>query len=356
MKLKKIKSILFIFAMMFILSACVNEKVSESDDEVIASAEESEEVAKPAIKQKKTTYEDGSYDIAEYDIDGKLLEEKGYLQTGTLKYTTTMTYDDNGNLCMEESRETDGEVRWIRKYDYDKDGNLIREYHNNWEFKENLELVYEYKYKKGKKIQWIYYSDPGKIFDIHNYEYDGDLLIRESKDSDDGYNYRTWEYEYYDDGTLAKMTDIYYGRIREVEYYDSEERIVKEELYSEDGNISQWTEYMYGEDFTEIISFDDDGSIYAHSKTIYKNSLPVSNVNIDEKGNEGENWHCDYDENGNKIYSYSFAHSFLGEKTYEYTAEYNEYGYPTMIHDVCSDPIRNAGMYDELMTYEYVYY
>ena len=116
-------------------------------------------------------------------------------------------------------------------------------------------------HKKGKKIQWIYYSDPGKIFDIHNYEYDGDLLIRESNDSDDGYNYRTWEYEYYDDGTLAKKTDIYYGKIREIKYYDGEWRIVKEELYSEDGNISQWTEYMYGEDFSEVISFDDDGSI-----------------------------------------------------------------------------------------------
>ena len=45
-----------------------------------------------------------------------------------------------------------------------------------------------------------------------------------------------------------------------------------------------------------------------------------------------------------------------GARGYETTAEYNEYGYPIWKHEVCNDPLRDAGMFDITTEFEYVYY
>ena len=148
----------------------------------------------------------------------------------------------------------------------------------------------------------------------------------------------------------TKMTDTLYGH-GTIEYYDLEGRVIKTELFGE-GNIkSSYYENKYGDyGITDEYAYDADGNLKSHGKTYYdEKGQMLKKVSVDEKGKETVNNTWEYDAYGNMIYHW-------GARGYETSAKYNEYGYPVWKHEVCNDPLRDAGTFDITTEYEYVYY
>ena len=302
-------------------------------------------VEKPAIREMKTIKENGHYMVSEYDPDGNLLTEIYYDADSNETGRTDYTYIENGNMSLKVS--TGSGRGSYQKIVYDADGNKTEEYDGDSEADAVLNNKYEY--SDGKLIREIFYAHQEAPFWIQEYEYDENgLLIRKEQKSEDGYIYRSWDYTYDDAGKMTHMTEEYYEY--RIEYsYDAEERPVLEEEYF-NGELGYTQKYEYGEyGITDqyYISSDTDGW---HKRTHYDaNGRKISEANVLDNGREVVQITMEYDDAGNLIHS-------KDTRGYEYTAEYNEYGYPIRVHDVCTDTMRNAGTYDISEKYEYVYY
>ena len=302
---------------------------------------------KPQIKIEKAIDLSGSYEISEYDRNGNEIRTEMYDKYDNVQYSSIRTYDENQNL-LTEARTNNKGITSYKKNVYDKNGNLIKEYEGDDE--NSLYIWGEYMYKKGVLDKRIYYDSDGNIDYIWENEYQNGLLVKETKLSDSGYVYRTHEYEYDADGIKTKMTDTLYG-YGSVYYYDSLERIIREELFHKDKEITLVFENIYGDyGITDEYMLDADGTVTRHTKTYYDEKGQLSkNVFVNEKGKEKVSATWEYDAYGNMIH-------YWGERGYETTAEYNEYGYPVFKHEVCMDSLRDAGTYDITTKFEYVYF
>ena len=312
-----------------------------------------EEDNKPVVKQEKAIDSSGSYIITDYDEHGNELKKSFYDKNGKLTVVYTSTYDENLNLLTEVRTDSEGNVENYEKYVYDRDGNLIEEYEGDNE--KELVIQNRYEYKSGKLVKDIFYGlDENDIFWINVYEYnDKGLLVKKSHESEDGYVYRTYEYEYDKNDNLIKMTDMSYGKCPHIYFYDSEERVIKEEYYGEDGELSFATENKYGKyGLEESIT---TGRIPSHTVIEYENNgQTVTTYSVAEDGTKKETRVKTYDKDGNLLHSYSPKDALLGYSEFE--AEYNEYGLPVKTHSFCNEAFRDIGPVDETTEFEYIYY
>jgi hypothetical protein len=338
--MKKIKVLFISFICIFCTFGC-GETNRQNVDWVYLTPD------KPQIKIEKAIDLSGSYEITEYDRNGNEIKFEMYDKYDNLQYSSISTYDDNQNL-LTEARTNNNGIKSYKKNVYDKDGNLIKEYEGDDE--NSLYLCGEYKYKKGVLERIVYYEEDGSIDYIWENEYQNGLLVKETKLSNSGYVYRTHEYEYDADGRKIKMTDTLYGH-GSVYYYDIQGRIIREELFNEEKEITLVFENEYGDyGITDEYMLDGDGTVTRHTKTYYDEKGQLSKtVYVNEKGKEKVSATWEYDAYGNMIH-------YWGVRGYETTAEYNEYGYPVFKHEVCMDSLRDAGTYDITTQFEYVYF
>lgn len=338
--MKKIKVLFISFICIFCTFGC-GETNRQNVDWVYLTPD------KPQIKIEKAIDLSGSYEITEYDRNGNEIKFEMYDKYDHLKYSSISTYDDKGNL-LTEYRESDNGRTTFEKNVYDKNGNLIKEYEGDNE--DNLILDMEYEYDNGLLKKCVNYNEDGSIWDIKEYEYDNGRLTKEKVLSDSGYVFRIYEYEYDKEGRLSKKTDNFYGHVT-IYYYDKEERIIREELYGEDKELSAVYKNKYGNyGITEEYAYKSDGTLRSHKKTYYDEKGQLSKtVYVNEKGKEKVSATWEYDAYGNMIH-------YWGVRGYETTAEYNEYGYPVFKHEVCMDSFRDAGTYDITTQFEYVYF
>ncbi len=89
--------------------------------------------------------------------------------------------------------------------------------------------------------------------------------------------------------------------------------------------------------------------LYLPIKKLYDNGLIKCTSIVSDDGEENIETTWEYDESGNLTHTINKFGS-------EYTAEYNEYGYVIRDDDFCSNPLRDAGQYDYITEYEYIYY
>ncbi len=305
----------------------------------------------PAIKEKKTITSEDVYNIEEYDPDGKIMRNTFYCGD-IATHTITYEYDDMGNLITQISVDEDGIQCDYKKYIYDEDGNMIQEIAGDNDIDASIERMYVY--KDGLLASDRFYFSNGST-DYNEYEYNdkGELIGKKHINEENGYVYRTWEYEYDSEGNLTEMRDSMYEHLT-VEHYDEAGRKILEELYY-NGELSAKYEYKYNDyGLEESIRYDSDGTVSRHTRTKYNSKgLETGVYTVNEDGSEKQTSFCEYDDAGNLIHRKS-GDSLLGG--YEYTAEYNEYGYLTKMHNVCNDMTRDAGTYDITEEYEYKYY
>ena len=302
---------------------------------------------KPDIVRKTVTDEQGIKTIYVYDRDGKIQIEEKYDASGAVSWSTQYSYDEAGRETLCVMVGPNDEPKSYRKKVYDGDGNLTEEY--TGKSPEDARLHYRYTYEDGKLVTEANINEDGSYFDLEFYEYDEQgRLSRKTKQSEDGYVYRLWEYTYTEEGWLGHVTDTHYEHRVETDY-DAYGREIREEGFYND-ELSYTERFSYGEFglvsyLFESVSGNKNHYVYYYDEAGRK----ISEVSVDEDGNETQIAFWEYDDRGNLIHSKK-------AKGYEYTAEYNEYGYPVKVHDVCTDMTRDAGTYDTLETYEYTYY
>lgn len=339
-KIKNLIGVALTSAMLLGASGC--GKQPEIEKETVA---EETEVEKPAIKQQKAIDSSGSYVITYYDTEGRETKVE-YHPLDSSVYDVVFTYDDKGNLLKEVWTYPD--KLSITENKYDEDGNLTAVYKG--ESEDSLYLDNEYTYESGRKVKFVNYNDDGSVWNMYIYVYDDNgNLLKETEESDDGYIYRSWEYEYSEDGVLLQMTDTFHEN-KSVIHYDEEENEILHEYYFKD-EYSGCVENEYGP-FGLISSThkDENGDVEICEKTYYyENGKHKCVTRENDDGAEVIIKTWEYDESGNTTHRVSM-------RGYEYTAEYNEYGYVSWDHDVCTDPTRSAGMFDIETTYEYEYY
>ena len=293
------------------------------------------------------TDEQGIKTIYEYDRDGKIQIEEKYDASGAVSWSTQYSYDEAGQESLCVMVGPNDEPKSYRKKVYDGDGNLTEEYTGT--SPEDARLHYLYTYEDGKLVTEANINEDGSYFDLEFYEYDEQgRLSRKTKKSEEGYVYRLWEYTYTEEGWLGHVTDTHYEHRIETDY-DAYGREIREEgFYNDEPSYTE--RFSYGEFglvsyLFESVSGNKNHYVYYYDEAGRK----ISEVSVDEDGNETQIAFWEYDDRGNLIHSKK-------AKGYEYTAEYNEYGYPVKVHDVCTDMTRDAGTYDTLETYEYTYY
>ncbi len=303
------------------------------------------EAEKPAIKQVKIKDHSVLAEVEEYDEGGKVLKHDFYDNGTTIRTSFTFTYEGE-NQVSEVIEKSDGTFDYEKKK-YDEDGNLIEVYKGKDE--DNLYLDEKNTYESGLIKEKINYNENGTIWDRHEYEYENGLLVKDTTVLESGYIYRTYEYEYDESGKLKQMTDTMH-EYKCVYTYDDKERPILEENYNDDG-LSFTVEHKYCEyGETEWVLTEADGTVKKHTQKDYDDKGRIKCASyVADDGTKSIYATWEHDAAGNLLH-----HTDLSG--YEYTAEYNEYGYPVKVHDVCTDMMRNAGTYDYLYEYEYIYY
>lgn len=334
-----------------------NSKFYEKDGKLYAKADDSlvpgicyelAELEKPAIREKRVTSANGETTVYEYDPDGILQRETYYGADGTQEQQISYAYMEKDWLKVKVVTDAEGNQIHYERNEYDAKGNVTETYKGT--SKDDYVLDRAYRYTGEKLSLETNFNPDGTIFDINQYEYDEkDQLVSKTKCSEDGYVYRNWKYEYDEEGRLSHVTDIFYEN--RIEYsYDAKERPILEEGFFND-QPSYVIKQVYGQfGITDYYFEKADSEEETHEKTYYNDmGRKMFMVSVDAEGNETEIASWEYDDMGNLIH-------YKAKKGYEYTAEYNEYGYPVRIHDVCTDTLRNAGTYDIREEIEYFYY
>lgn len=159
--------------------------------------------------------------------------------------------------------EVDGKIDYSRYWSYDKYGNMLTQEKETPDGKKQLEYNFEYTYENGLPVKQ---SRPGGGPDYDEYAYnDNGQLIKQllyRLEFSEPFEYR---FEYNSDGILEKirwsdgrvcsftyneqdkLTD-FDGNSRKVYRYDSEGKMITQEIYNSENALKEWHEYIYNED------------------------------------------------------------------------------------------------------------
>ena len=266
-----------------------------------------------------------------YDSKGNVIQTV-YRGSGSNDFYRNYTFDKNGNLAsMSNSSEDWGE--YTRSFTYDNSGRLVKEiyededeydYDEDEEYK-NYPSIYTYKYSQDGLLYKVTckendktvsektynYDEKGRLFEavfledekskkIYSYVYDAvGNLVRETKDSDDGYDEYEYEYTYDSNSRLIKENGREYadwtyvstykygsnGKIKKEVYKNSEDyEAITSYSYDSKGRLSkvtvkgQYTEkYTYDKNGnnTKIVRNDSDGNTVTITYKYKKLSTPI---------------------------------------------------------------------------------
>ena len=260
------KTLIFILSTVLILTfaGCSNPEPveepssSEPENEISAPEEENYDSVSESVYKNPMAEGYTFWGREEYSAE----EMKSFDGTGKLEYTKTLLFDSNGRIISEQIINSTGNLNsW--KYEYDSDGNRVSE-----DFEGYLNDEWQ-------SIEW-------------KYEYENGLLKKQIKK---------------DRITMAESVVI--------NYYDSENRLIKaekfeEKLVSEEiityGENSKKTEFFENGELswkrTEI--FDSENRIIELASEYTDSETAEIHYEYDEWGNECK--HIDY-ENGNLVYN-----------------------------------------------------
>lgn len=172
-------------------------------------------------------------------------------------------YDDSGNLEV----STD--------FEYDEDGKKVKEYYKDLDESDNVSVSADYALlendENGNVIKRTEYSWDGIRGDWYDYEYNGDLLIKEVDHAQTvgGNEDITTEYEYDKYGNVVKEItswedDGYVSQINYENTLDENNKVIETvSHYEEDGEFCYLIKYKYDENGNLMNEeyYDESGSI-----------------------------------------------------------------------------------------------
>ena len=263
--------IIFLSTVLILMFAgCLNSEPveelpsSKPESEISASEEENYNAVSESVYENPLAEGYTFWGREEYSAG----EMKSFDARGELEYTKTSLFDSNGRIISEQIVNGEGTAS-SRKYEYDSDGNCIFQ-----EFE-------GYFNDEWKSIEW-------------KYEYENGLLKKEIKK---------------DRITMAESATI--------NYYDSENRLIKAEKFEEEKIVSEEI-ITYGEN-SKNTEFFENGELSWRRTEIFDSEnriiefvseyIGIKTMEIryeyDEWGNECKNI---YYQNGNLVYDITTAY------------------------------------------------
>ncbi|MBQ9608246.1 MAG: hypothetical protein IJV15_02225 [Lachnospiraceae bacterium] len=240
------------------------------------------------IKKLKCYYPDGEHYIDEYNEDGNEIKYTHYDKNGNIDSFSECEYDENKKLKKISTYNADGSVKQY----------VIIEYDENEE-------------------KYIYYDQSGYlgVYEIYEYDPDGELILCKHYYGDCDYNYVDPDYD-----------DPYYYNSYKTSYeYDSNKNLV----YSSGGS-GDWfykNEYDSNENLTKhtayAISFDEESNYYSYSTFKYDdNGNLIGWTTIDYNGDVTQDSNYDNDSDGDVIKTSTIIYGEYDDKPivteYEY--------------------------------------
>ena len=239
---------------------------------------------------------------AAYNEQGQIVREERFDPDGNLNTLTVNTY--NANNLLEQSEQFDmdeillqkvknyydenqqlmrqgnffgeDDTEYITQYVYDEDGNLLR-----LEMYCDGELDYvekEMEYADGLLVKETENDDYGNTVNVHTYKYnDKGLLVQHVRDEVQNKDRRTYEYTYDENDNCVKELVYDYGNsliakvyrqynennklvgiveedldnYRKITMEYDGDLVIKNSLFTKDGQLLGWAEYTYDDDKKE---------------------------------------------------------------------------------------------------------
>ncbi len=178
----------------------------------------------------------------------KVMRDTQFDPRGNVEQETVYEYDDRGFLIREVLKEANGEVSEEKTFEPDEDMRIYKEYRH---YIDGSYDVMEFRYDaSGRVVKKILSDDEGVVESTVDYEYNKELLIRESHFDDDGVLELEVHYAYDEEGLLDEKTtrNINDGEefVRSYSYndegfrdailtYDGAGELVERQLFTLDG-------------------------------------------------------------------------------------------------------------------------
>lgn len=288
-----------------------------------------------------------SHSVSSYDCMGKYLSYTEYRKDGSLSYMTQNHYDEEGLSLGRTSTSYNSDGGYsITEYDNDNHETGRKSYDADGALKSWTEYTYEDSQK------WERTYDASGVLTVcrqTRYNGNGDVLEELTTDGSGELNYK---YEYQYDTNGAKTGRIYtyvssYDNSRRITTYDANDNEVSQKVYSADGTLTEWTDYVYADNEKRENTYDADGTLTSYVIFRYDdagNRLSDETYNADGQLSYKTEYH--YDASGKESGStFIFCSPYDGSTTVtERDANYN----------ALSEKVYNAdGSLRERTTYTY---
>ena len=189
----------------------------------------------------------------------QLLKKKITKNTqGDIIQTVEYEYDANGNTAIEKTYDENGAVLEVIKYEYSED-RLVREIHvdGSENVTKSIEYVYEngrisYENIDGEKKAVYTYNDKDRLAKIDYgtnqvyYVYTAEGILAQEVVGDGNDVYATTDYRYYEDGTVASVSETSADGVFTIYYkYKGDKVLDTAELCDSIGAVLQYIDYIY---------------------------------------------------------------------------------------------------------------
>lgn len=165
-------------------------------------------------------------------------------EDGAVMSVMEYEYDKEGNRVQTIQKDGEGNTRAIIKPEYNAEGKVVKEVTSDADG--NVTAVSEYAYEDDTHYTITYSDTEGNILYAHKYEYDDKgSLTKLEMNFGDMVNVYFYENEYEGD-KLVKLISYYQGEENGyTEYtYDEKDNPLKTINYSQDGMVTNYTEYI----------------------------------------------------------------------------------------------------------------
>ena len=291
------------------------------------------------LRQMVAIDQDGNiFRVIGYNEDGEIILSVSWYDwddDGVYDSYIEYRYDENGNKILRIETDAEGNILAYERYEYEYygDGSVKTE----TAYDQNGLAVEMYEYNEDGDIivsaNWYDWDDDGVYDSYTEYRYDenGNCIVWIRKDAEGNIlNYKRYEYEYYDDGTIK--TETAYDQnglaVEMHEYNEDGDTILSVYWYDwdDDGQNDSCEEWYYDENHNVILYIEKDGEgnilVYKrYESEYYADGTIKKEMVYDRNGIMVEAY--EYDENGDTMFSYEW-HDWDEDGVYE---EYVEYTY-----------------------------
>lgn len=203
-------------------------------------------------------------------------KEIQYSQLGTPEHVVQYEYNDNGFLVKEEMYDGEGNVMSKRTFEADSQNRVMKEYgHYSDGTIDSIEFIYN---DEGKLIEKIARDEEGAPESNETFEYEGDLLVRQTVVDAYGFLVRETLMEYDEDGLVEEtiIRDLSEGIESRKEYdynekglrtgyivYNENDEPVERILldYDDNGLLVKMVDENRRQKNTTIMEYDDTGEV-----------------------------------------------------------------------------------------------